>query len=155
VAYIDASSFVLTLPAAVGTITGSSLPLTIGEVATVCEQISAELDSAAAAAGYAVPISTTATAAYGQMQLLTVRGAGCHTLRVIFPGSEAGKMPLADTYCAAYAEALKMLRAGDYILIGAPPGPEGQGRELPRSYSTSNPLATSGVDPQATMDWVP
>jgi hypothetical protein len=39
-------------------------------------------------------------------------------------------------------------------LIGAAEDTTGAGREFPRSYSTSNPLATVGVDPQIDMDRV-
>jgi hypothetical protein len=150
--YVSATELAIVLPAIVGTITGSSVPLTIGEVATVVEQIAAELDSAAAG-HYSVPIPSTATSAFEQMQLLNIRGAAWMTLRTIFPRDSEGQSALADDYRDAYMMPLKALRDGDLVLIGATD--TSTGRELPRSYSTSNPLATSGVVPLIGMDFEP
>lgn len=153
-AYVTASDFVLTLPVAVGSITPSSRPLNIGAVATICEQISVELDGAAAYAGYGVPIPSTATQAYSQMQLLMVRGAAAHVLNVFYPAmGQADKSSLAGDYEKAYQAALVQLRAGQMPLIDAPFG--AKGTQLPRSFSTSNPTATSGVVPHFGMDWQP
>ncbi len=156
-AYIDASTFVLTLPGMTNaTITGSSVPLTIGEVATICEQISAEVDGAAAAGGYAIPVATGASEAYSQLQLITYRGAAWMVLDTLYPSMRPGDVnTTAKDYRDAYMAALALLRAGDLVLIGAPPASEGAGRELPRSYSTSNPTATSGVVPLIGMDFTP
>jgi hypothetical protein len=150
--YITADEFVLTLPNAVSTITGSSRPMSIGDVATICERVSDELNGAAAAAGYAIPIPTTATQAYAQMALYNLYGAGCFTLRTIFPGgAPGGEMLLANDYCAQYQGVLAALMSGDLILPGAVTDPGQGNRELARSYSTSFPLATSGVVPQTEV----
>lgn len=138
------------------TITASSMPLAIGEVATIIEQISVEIDGAAAAGGYAVPISSTATAAWSQVQLLAVRGAAWMVLDTLYPSMRPGDTSsTAKDYRDAYMAALERLRKGDMLLVGAPEDTTGAGRQLPRSYSTSNPGATSGVVPLIGMDFTP
>lgn len=153
--YIGASELSLILPANVSIGTNTQ-PLTLGEVASVIVEVSAELDSAAAAAGYAVPVSTAATSAYAQMQRWCKQGAGAAVLGIIFPnlGGPGARSSLADDYRTAYRDALKALRKGEMPLIGASPGAAGEGRELPRSYSTSNPTATAGVLPTLDLDSV-
>jgi hypothetical protein len=152
VPYIQASEFVSILPNQVGTITGSSMPLTLSEVATICERVSIELNSAAAIAGYIVPVATGATQAYAQMALYNSWGAACLVLRTAFPGGAQGaEMALAQDYCDDYKNVLDRLRESTEILIGAPEDTGETGRVLARSYSTSFPLATSGVVPQTTV----
>jgi len=153
VAYIGATELSGLLPAAVPTLTASSRPLSIPEVATICERISVELDSAAAIAGYAVPIPTTATQAYAQMALYNSWGAACLTLKTIFPGGApgAGELPLAMDYCNSYAAVLDRLRESLEILPGAPEDSTSSNRQLARSLSVSDPTATSGVVPQAQV----
>lgn len=150
--YIGATELSGLLPNAVPTLTASSRPLTIGEVATICERVSVELDSAAAVAGYAVPVSTTATQAYAQMALYNAWGAACMTLKLIFPGGgQSSEMPLADDYCANYAAVLERLRDDKEILIGAADDPSDSSRILARSLSVSDPTATAGVVPQTSV----
>ena len=151
--YIGATELAGLLPNAVPTLTGSSRPLTLSEVATIIDRVSVELDSAAAIAGYTVPISSTATQAYAQMALYNSWGAACLTLKTIFPGGApgAGELPLAMDYCNAYAAVLERLRTKMEILPGAPQDTSGAYRELARSLSTSDPIATSGVVPQAQV----
>jgi len=150
-AYIGATELGGLLPNAVPTFTGSSTPLTSGEVATICERISVELDAAAAAAGYTVPITSTATQAYAQMALYNSWGAACLTLRTIFPGGQTAEMPLAQNYCDAFAAVIDRLRASTEVLIGAPGDTSEGTRELARSLSTSDPTATSGVQAQTQV----
>ena len=150
-AYIGATELSGLLPNAVPTLTGSSRPLNIGEVATICERVSIELDTAAAVAGYLTPVPTTATQAYGQMSLYTEWGAACRVLQVIFPGGVAGNMPLAADYCNDFRAVLDRLRTKDEILVGAPPDPSESGRELARSLTTADPTATSGAQAQAQV----
>lgn len=151
--YLAATELSLLLPAG-PSIGASTMPLTLGETGSVIAEISAELNGAAAKAGYAVPISSTATAAWAQMQHWTRMGAGAQVLGIIFPnlGGPGGQTTLAKTYREAYDAALKMLRKGEVVLVGAAEDATGQGRELPRSYSTSNPAATVGVAPAIDMD---
>ena len=152
-AYIGATELSGLLPNAVPTLTASSRPLNIGEVATICERVSIELDTAAAISGYLTPIPTTATQAYGQMALYNSWGAACRTLQIIFPGGgQSAEMPLAQDYCNDFRAVLDRLRTSDEILIGAPPDTSGTGRELARSLSvTGDPTATSGAQAQAQV----
>lgn len=151
-AYIGATELSGLLPNAVPTITASSRPLTIAEVATICERVSVELDTAAAVAGYVTPIPTTATQAYGQMALYTSWGAACRTLQIIFPGGPAAEMPLAADYCNDYRAVLDRLRAKQEILVGAPPDDTESSRQLARSLTvTGDTTATSGALAQAQV----
>lgn len=148
-AYLGATELAGLLPNVVGTISGSSMPITMGEVATFCERASIELDSAAAIGGYVVPIASTATQAYAQMALYTSWGAACLTLRTIFPaqGGPGDQMPTAEHYCEDFQNVLSRLRDKIEVLVGAPVDTSGQYRSLGRSYAVTNPLATSGVTP--------
>jgi hypothetical protein len=151
-AYIGATELSGLLPNAVPTLTGSSRPLNMGEVATICERVSIELDTAAAIAGYLTPIPTTATQAYGQMALYNSWGAACRTLQVIFPGGgNSAAMPLAQDYCNDFKAVLDRIRQSAEILVGAPTDPSETARDLPRSLSTSDPTATSGVQAQSQV----
>lgn len=156
-AYIGATELTLVLPAGISIGTNTS-PLTLGEVASVIVEISAELDAAAAARGYVVPVGTSATSAYAQMQRWAKLGAGAQILGVLFPnlpGQTGGRTTLASEYRQSYQDALKALRKGDIPLVGATEDATSTVRELPRSYSSSNPVATVGVEPTIDMDWSP
>lgn len=156
--YLTASPWINLLPG-VGTITGSSVPLTLDEVATIIARVSAEIDSAAAHAGYTVPIATGATqGGYALVEELCDYGSGWKVLRTVFPnlGGPGDKITLATEYRDAYQAGLKMLRCGETPLLGASLDTSGTGRQLPRSYSTTNvvssgPLASAIV----TLDWEP
>ena len=137
-AYLVASVWTPLLPRAAGTITGTSLPLSIDKVASIAEQISNDLDAAAAAGGYAVPIGTGATVAYSQMALYTGWGLGWTVLRTIFPAEEVARMPLAAEYREAYETTKKALRDGKLVIVGAGSDTGEGARELPRSFQTSN-----------------
>lgn len=149
--YIGATELGGFLPNAVPTLTGSSRPFTMGEVATIIERVSVELDGAAAVSGYLVPIPTTATAAYGQMAMYTTWGAGCQILRVLFPGGVGAEMPLAQDYCNDYQNVLERLRTNLVVLEGAPTDTSEGNRTLPRSLKQGDPTATSGVQAQAQV----
>lgn len=141
--YVSATDLVGLLPG-MPTITASSTPLTMGEVGSITARISAELDGAAAAAGYAVPVSTTATTAYLQMEDANVLGAGWRVLGRIYPnlGGPSDKMKLATEYRDAYRDFLKALRAGTAILVGAGEETGTGARELPRYTSTASAIMT-------------
>ena len=153
-AYLEASVWLPELIPPLPTVTGSSTPLNVGEVGTIIARVSGEIDSAAAQAGYAVPISTTATG-YLAIQSIAEYGAGWKVLRRFMPnqGGPGGNIGLAGEYRDAYMTALAALRSGDLPIIGAALDTSGQGRELPRSYSTSNPGATAGVVPLVDLDY--
>lgn len=151
--YIGATELSGLLPKAVPTLTGSSTPLTMGEVATIIDRIGDELDSAAAQAGYLVPVATTATQAYAQMALYTSWGAACRVIQLVFPGGRgaAAEMPLAQDYCSDYRAVIDRLMQRDLNLVGAPADTSENNRVLPRSYSTSYSTATAGVDSQVSV----
>jgi hypothetical protein len=144
--YWSASEFVLTLPRSVGTITGSSTPLTIDEVATTAARLSLAFDGYAAAAGYAVPVSGSAAAAYEQVREIVWNGLACRVLKTVFPnqGGPGDKMLVAADYCQAYKDAIDALRKGEIKLVGATMDASESSRSLPRSYETTNLFATEG-----------
>ena len=141
--YLVASEYGGQLPG-VATFTGSSTPLSLGEVATIIARVSAEIDGAAAAAGYAVPIAPPAsggpTAAYAQLETIAEYGAGWKILRGVFPnmGGPGDKNSLATEYKQAYQDALKALRDGKLALVGAAETSGTEGRELARSFETTH-----------------
>src|SRR5579859_4993356 len=101
-------------------LTASSRPAT-GQVASLISAMSAELEAAAAYAGYAVPIATTATQAIAQLQEYTVRGVLWRALRITFPslGGAADHEIGISEYRDAYNTALTEIRDGQLPLIGA------------------------------------
>lgn len=154
--YLVASELTTVLPAGVSIGTNTA-PLTLGEVGSIIAEISAELDGAAAGAGYTVPVSSVATQAYTQMQSWTKQGAGARVLNIIFPnvsGGPGSRTTLAAEYAAAYRDALKALRRGEMPLVGADHDAGEGARELARSYATSETTATAGVDPVFNVDTV-
>jgi hypothetical protein len=153
VSYLVASSWIPELMPPLPTITASSIPLNIDEVATIIGRTSLEIDAAAAQAGYAVPIASCV--GLGMIEQVCEYGAGWKVLRKFFPnqGGPANNVSLASEYRDAYQAALAALRKGEMPIIGAAIDTSGQGRELPRSYSTSNPGATVGVEPMLDLDY--
>ena len=139
--YISATEITLILPAHVSIGTNTD-PVTIGEVASMIVEISADLDLTAAGAGYAVPITTSATTSYAAFQLATKQGVGARILGIIFPnlGGDSDKTSLAAEYRNAYIAFKKMLASGAIVLPDAGRSTTG-GRALPRSFSTSYPGA--------------
>lgn len=148
--YIDASA--LRLPNGI-TLAASSRPLTLTQVGSIIFQVSAELDGAAAAAGYAVPIAPPAsggpTGAYAQMQQYAQAGAGWLVLRDVFPNvsGTADRTSLASEYRDAYRSALKMIRDGTTPLVGAAVDTGSGGRQLPRGRGNASPAIS--------MCWTP
>ena len=157
--YLVASTFAAILPGNAGTITASSTPLTLSEVATIIERISVEIDGAAAVGGYAVPINASlATAAYSQVQNITEEGAAWKTLRTIFPdqGGPQDKSSLAAEYRDAYLMHLDQLRKGELLLVGAGELTDDTSVVLPRSFSTSQGNAgTAGASALVPILWEP
>jgi hypothetical protein len=152
--YLNATEWLQQLPQ-VATVTASSTPLNIGEVATIIARISGEIDGAVAKAGYALPVSTTATIGYGYLQAVAEYGAGWKVLRHFMPnsGGPGDRSNLATEYKEAYQAALYSIRTGEQLIVGAGWDESGSLHELPRSYSTSHPAATVGVVPYFDMDW--
>lgn len=152
-AYLSATELTMILPANVSIGTNTD-PFTLGEVASVIYRVGANFDAAAAAAGYAVPLappaSAGATQAWAQAQQIVLDGAAAIVLGVIFPNMTGGgrggdRVTVADRYQKAYDDALKMLRDGNLPLVGAPTSTGEEARELPRSFTTSNPGASEAA----------
>jgi hypothetical protein len=154
VPYLNASELVLPAHA---TVTGSSNPNSAA-VATMIAEVEGELDAAAAAAGYTVPLappaSGGATIGYQQIVGYAKKGVTARVLSVMFPnlpGGPGARTTLGDDFRKEYLEALKLIREGKLPLVGAGSDSGGSGRELPRSYSVSNGTATSGVVSQMSV----
>lgn len=143
-----AAEISLVLPANVSIGTNTA-PLTLGEVASMIVEVEAELNGAAAAAGYAVPISTAASYAYALMQRHTKNGVAAQALSVIFPnmGGPGAKSTSASEYRKAYEDFVKTLRQGKIALVGAGADSSGGARELPRSFEVSENVSPSPVLP--------
>lgn len=150
-AYLSATDWVQSLPG-IPTITGTSIPLNMSEVATVIARTSAEIDSAAAQAGYTVPIASCL--GLSEIEQICEYGAGWKVLRTFFPnvGGPGGSISLASEYRTAYRDAIRALRTGEMPIIGAAKDTSEVGRNLPRSFATSDPIATAGVVPHFDMD---
>lgn len=146
-AYTTASEMAALLPFP---ITASTNP-NLTELATLCDEISARVDAAAAHAGYAVPITAPAaggaTTAYLTVADITKQGVGYHALRRAFPnlsqGTGADKVSIATDYRDQYVQALKELRDGKLPLVGAGSDPTDTGRVLPRGRVVSRATALS------------
>lgn len=153
-AYLNATE--IPLPAHV-TITGSSNP-NLAAVATMIAQVEGELNAAAAHAGYSVPLTSPAaggaTIGYAQIVGYAEKGVTARILSIAFPNLPGGpgtRTSLGDDFRKEYNAALEAIRKGDLPLVGAAADSGEGGRELARSFSTSNSGATSGVVPQMTV----
>lgn len=141
------------LPANVSIGTNTS-PWTVAGVGSLIGEVSAEIDTAVAAAGYGLPIATTATTAYARLQNLCKMGVCWQVLKSIFPdmGGPGDKVSLAADYRTAYVDGLDAIRAGSEPLIGAGLDASESVRLLPRSRSTSDtPTSTEGI----SLGWEP
>lgn len=155
--YLSASEIAVILPAgaSIGT---NTIPLALGEVGSIIGQVSAEVDGYLAAAGISVPISTSATQAYPQVQRIVTYGVAAQILSTLFPNTGGGRTTTASEYKDSYEKALKMIADKKLILVGASPDTGEAGRALPRSYSTSNSgdeAAEFSASPMIPMDWQP
>jgi len=153
--YFGATELILPAHVSVGT---NTAPINFSAVGTIIYEIGAELDAAAAAAGYVVPVIPPAsggpTIGYGQMVGLAKKGVAARILGNIFPnlpGKAANAGNLVDDYRSEYQAALDQIRKGDLPIVGAGTSPGGEGRQLIRSYSTSNTGASSGIVSQVTV----
>lgn len=146
-AYIGATDLTLVLPANVS-IGTNTLPLTLGEVGSIIHEYEAELNAAAAHAGYTVPIACSASLSFELMQLNTKRGAAAHLLDILFPSPP---LAVAETYRDAYEAFLKALRDGDMTLPDVD-SPGTEGRALPRSFEVTQRVCPT---PMVGARWDP
>lgn len=143
--YVGATEVTLVLPAPV-TITGTSSPLTLGEVASAIQRFGARVNVAAAGAGYAVPISPSALDAYSMVQDAVIQGVAGWIMGIYGPNVPAGpgsQTTLAGQFTQAYRDFLEQLRDGDILLPDV--GRDTDGRQLPRSFETTNTAAAASV----------
>jgi hypothetical protein len=129
---------------------GPSTNPNLNAVGSIIARVAVEVEAAAAVAGYAVPIPTSATQAYAQMSQYVLQGVLWQTWRGLIPqmGGDNDKNLSANEYRDSYQAALQQLRDGELPLIGAPTDPSDVSRVLPRSFQTSNAGATqSGACP--------
>jgi hypothetical protein len=155
--YLSASELAVILPQG-ASIGASTSPLTLGEVGTINAQVAAEVDGYLAAAGMIVPISTTATSAYAQVQRIVMQGAAAQVLDILFPNLGGGDTTLASDYRNAYEKALKMIADKKLALPGASQDTSEAGRSLPRSFQTTNPgadAALTAASPLISINWAP
>lgn len=152
--YLSATELVLPAHVSIGTNTSPN----IGAVGSMIAEVQAELDSAMAIGGYTVPLLPPAsggpTTGYAQVVGITKKGVTARVLETVFPnlpGGPGSRTSIVADYRAEYQEALKQIRDGDLPIVGAPQATGETGRLLPRSYSTTNTAATSGVDSQVTV----
>lgn len=152
--YIGATELSLILPANVSIGTNTA-PWTLGEVASLICEVSAEIDSAVVAAGYGIPIPPTATVPYGYVQRICKMGVGWQVLRTIFPdlGGPGDKTSIASDYRTAYEAGIKAIREGKMPLPGASTIAPDSGAVLPRGRSTSD--APSSIASGLSMNWEP
>lgn len=152
--YAGATEITPMLPAGVSIGTNTA-PWTVAAVGSLICEISAEIDSAVAGAGYGVPVSSTATVAYARLQYLCKQGVCWQVLKPIFPdmGGPGDKVTLAGEYRKAYQDGLAAIRAGQEALIGASSNTSDAGRVLPRSKSSSN--LGSSIASGFSLNWEP
>lgn len=155
--YVGATELTLILPAGVS-IGTNTVPINLGEVATMLGEISASIDTAAAGKGYDVPIATGATIAYAAVQQAVKQGAGARILNTLFPnmGGPGSKTTVAGEYKQAYDDFVKGLKDGTVALPGASMSTT-SGRALPRSRSTTDLPVPTGMSasPWTPIDWGP
>lgn len=139
--YLSATDLALILPAGVS-IGTSTVPLTLDEVATIISKFESEADGFAAAAGYAVPVSTGATYGFGVMRQAIENGAAAFVLGVLFPtmGGPGDKTSLASSYRQAYNDFKRDIAKGNLALVGAGTAGDGAGRVLPRAGGLASPI---------------
>jgi hypothetical protein len=156
VPYTDASALALFLPAVQGQslLTGSSYP-TLDQAATYIALISAELDGAALAAGYSVPISASSPGAWLQMTQYTLEGAGGRCLRTLLPHLSSGTNDFsnyASVLDQQYRVALNAIREGKILLVDAP---RDGGSERPLARSNFTEDASTAPNLGLEVDWRP
>lgn len=139
-AYIGATDLIF--PAGV-TISPTSSPYDFAAIDVLIAELGAEVEGYAAAAGYEVPISSTATMAYESMRRAVKNGVYGVVLNTIFPNlsNNTGdkSQSLASTYEKAYNAFKAGLASGSLILVGAASAGEDEGRVLPRHGGFASP----------------
>jgi hypothetical protein len=155
VGYLGATELYLPANVSIGTDTS---PLSLGRVASIIEMVSAEVDAAAAGAGYVIPIPTTATTAWLLVRRAVADGAAWRALTVVYPGmgGPGDRASIASEYRGQYLAFLRGLSAGELKLPGIDADAGTGGRELPRSHTFSAATAVErGASALLSIMWEP
>ena len=126
--YWIASDLSLMLPQpvqGVPMVSATSRPVNMTGFQSIIDQISAQVDSAIAAAGYGAPIPS-GVLAHDYIRFVTTLGSRWRVL-IDMGSASAGKHDQE-----AYYRELDLIREGIVPLVGAPPGGGAGGRVLPR-----------------------
>lgn len=134
--YLAATELTLRLPANVSIGTDTT-PISIGEVGSIIGEVGARFDAVAAKSGYAIPVSSTASA-WPMVQQIIRDGAGARVLRILFWGPGSPPLTTAEEWEKAYEDALKAILEGELVLPGVPEEGGESIRLLPRSFSTTS-----------------
>lgn len=98
-------------------VTPTSNPVNASQFQAIINMKSAEFDQAAAKAGYAVPIPTTASQGWITAQNVVRSGAIAAALYQIYTGPDAKYI---DRYETSFQMAIKAIAAGDMLIPNAP-----------------------------------
>lgn len=155
--YLAATELTLRLPANVS-IGTNTIPLTLGEVGSIIGEVGARFDAVAAGAGYAIPVSSTASA-WPMVQQIVRDGAGARVLRILFFGTGAAPLTTAEEWEKAYEDALEAIKDADIALPGVGQDSSETIRALPRSFSTTYaamaPALERGASVYVPRTWEP
>lgn len=119
---------------------GASTKPTTTQVTTIITQVSAEIDSVIAGAGYAVPVMAPAWF-LDALKILNGYGAASAVLRSMFPeksGAGEAAVAMESYYATQYQRGLKRLETGAAI---PPDLATGTAQVTPSTYFTRNPDA--------------
>lgn len=123
-------------------ITPSSNPINITELERLTLLVEGAVHGAAGAAGYAVPIPSTATDAWEYIRGVVRDGAGYESFKVIPGGGQHAEM-----FRLSFQRAMEEIRSGKQPILGAPK----EGGENARAFVRVSGVAT----PVITWDWQP
>jgi hypothetical protein len=122
-------------------ITATSNPVNLAKFADLIDLTEGAVHGAAAAAGYAIPIPSTATDAWEYIRGVVRDGAGYEALKMI-PGGGVS----AAEFRAAFNRAMDEIRSGKQPILSSKDTGE-TGRGLPRGGGVATPVLT--------WDWTP
>lgn len=96
-------------------ITPSSIPVNLQQFQEIIDEVSGQFDQAAHKGGYAIPVSSSASA-YVTVRGIVRQGAVADVLRIVYTGPDSKYI---DRFQTAFDNALKAIEQGDRPLPGA------------------------------------
>lgn len=129
--YLGATELVFPAGVSIGT---SSVPYSIGAVASLIVEVEGVVDGYVAAAGYGIPVSSTATYSFAVLRSAVKNGVSAQILDALFPnmgGPGDRAQTMSSGYRRAYEMFLKSLRDGSMSLIDASPAAASGTRPFP------------------------